>query len=62
MISAFGLPVATLACTLLGGINFFHNIVQEDVLREHKKLLDGLREDLDAIQGFDATSLTGNFS
>ena len=61
LISTFGLPVATMASTLLGGINFFHNIVQEDVLREHKKLLDGLRTDIDAIQGFDATDITGNF-
>ena len=38
-----------MAAVILGGINFFQNTVQEDVLREHKELLDGLRRDLDAL-------------
>ena len=52
-----------MAAVILGGINFFQNTVQEDVLREHKELLDGLRRDLDALvipEGFDPTALTGN--
>ena len=63
MIASFGLPIATMAAVALGGINFFQNTVQEDVLREHKNLLDGLRRDLDALEipaAVDLTALTGN--
>ena len=52
-----------MAAVVLGGINFFQNTVQEDVLREHKNLLDGLRRDLDALEipaAVDLTALTGN--
>ena len=38
-----------MAAVILGGINFFQNAVQDDVLREHKGLLGGLRRDLDAL-------------
>ena len=63
MIASFGLPIATMSAVILGGINFFQNTVQEDVLREHKDLLDGLRRDLDALvipAGVDLTAITGN--
>ena len=49
MIASFGLPIATMAAVILGGINFFQNTVQEDVLRERKELLDDLRRDVDAL-------------
>ena len=45
-----------MSCCILSGINFFHNIVQEDVLREHKRLLDSLRRE----EAFDPTDLIGN--
>ena len=50
---------------VLSGINYYHNNVQEDVLREHKLLLDGLRRDLDALEIPESStaavaSLTGN--
>ena len=63
LIASFGLPIATMSAVILGGINFFQNTVQEDVLREHKDLLDGLRRDLDALvipAGVDLTAITGN--
>ena len=52
-----------MAAVALGGINFFQNTVQEDVLTEHKNSLDGLRRDLDALEipaAVDLTALTGN--
>ena len=44
----------------MGGLTFFHNAVQEDVLREHKTLLDELRRDLNKLENFDETTLVGN--
>ena len=44
----------------MGGLIFFHNAVQEDVLREHKTLLDELRRDLNKLENFDETTLVGN--
>ena len=49
-----------MSAVLLGGIGFFHNIVQEDVLREHKKLIDELREEIEKIENFDETAILGN--
>lgn len=49
-----------MSAVLLGGIGFFHNIVQEDVLREHKKLIDALREEIEKIENFDETAILGN--
>ena len=58
--ATFGLPFAILFAVTFVGLNFFHNKVQEDVLREHKSLLDELRRDLDMLENFDATTLNGN--
>ena len=49
-----------MSAVILGGIGFFHNIVQEDVLREHKKLIDALREEIEKIENFDETAILGN--
>ena len=49
-----------MSAVLLGGTGFFHNIVQEDVLREHKKLIDALREEIEKIENFDETAILGN--
>ena len=59
LIATYALPVATLSAVTLGGINFFQNNVQEDVLREHKRLIDQLRRDLDKIEGYDESPLVG---
>ena len=57
------LPTAALSAVLLGGISIFHNIVQEDVLREHKKDLDSLRADIGNIgssSAYDDTAIQGS--
>lgn len=65
MVTNFGQPIAALSTVIASGINFYHNQVQEDVLREHKNLIDGLRSDFDALNipassTADVTALTGN--
>ena len=67
MVTNFGQPIATLSTVITSGINFYHNQVQEDVLREHKDFVDGLRSDFEALNASipasstaDVTSLTGN--
>ena len=65
MTTSFGLPLATMSTIIISGINFYHNNVQEDVLREHKLVLDGLRSDLDALNIPESSTaavaaLTGN--
>ena len=57
------LPTAALSAVLLGGISIFHNIVQEEVLQEHKKDIDSLRADIENIgtsSEYDDTAIQGN--